>query len=135
MKHGNVKIIGTVLTIWAMRDQILTGPQAEKISALYFKHIDRIDSEKQKARTFSVWHLTWAISNMYRLGDETVQQALEDAYKDAEKRVDKNVITRVHPLPGFKLGSKLGDNFFDHILLGFAHSVYSLTSSKSIKSA
>ena len=26
---------------------------------------------------------------MYRLGDEAVQQALQDAYQDAEKRVDK----------------------------------------------
>jgi hypothetical protein len=88
---------GTVLTVWAMRDQILTGPQAEKISELYFRHIDRIDSDKQKARTFSVWHLTWAISNMYRLGDEFVKVALQTAYEDAEKRVDKldkNVSTK-----------------------------------------
>jgi hypothetical protein len=88
---------GTVLTVWVMRDQIITGPQAEKISELYFKHIDRIDSDKQKARTFSVWHLTWAISNMYRQGDESVQQALQTAYEDAEKRVDKldkNVVNK-----------------------------------------
>ena len=80
---------GTVLTLWAMRDQILTGPQAEKISEIYFAHIDRIDSEEQKARNFSVWHLTWAISNMYRQGDEAVKHGLRSAFEDADERVKK----------------------------------------------
>ena len=80
---------GTVLTIWAMRDQIFTGPQAARTSQLYFSHIERIDSEVQKSRNFSVWHLTWAISNIYRLGDEDVRAALETAHADAEERVKK----------------------------------------------
>jgi hypothetical protein len=78
-----------VLTLWAIRDQIITKPQAQKVSNQYFEYIDRIDSEEQKARGFSVWHLTWAIANMYRFGDENVKAALERAYKDAEIRVDK----------------------------------------------
>jgi hypothetical protein len=100
----------TVLTLWAIRDQILTGPQAEKISELYFKHIDRIDSEKQKARKFSVWHLTWAISNMYRLGNVTVQYPLKNAYEDAGKRVEK-------------LDQKLATDHFKgvEIVMGDAH--------------
>jgi hypothetical protein len=78
----------TVLTIWAIRDQELTGAQASRVAALYFEHIDRIDSESQKAREFSVWHLTWAISNMYRHGDDGVKIALKAAYDDAAIRVD-----------------------------------------------
>ncbi len=79
----------TVLTLWAMRDQVITQEQAQKVSDLYFAHIDRIDSEEQNARKFSVWHLTWAVSNMYRLGDEGVQLALKEAYKDGEARVER----------------------------------------------
>ncbi|MCP4678574.1 MAG: hypothetical protein GY854_24295 [Deltaproteobacteria bacterium] len=80
---------GTVLTIWAVRDQIFNGSQAARVSDLYFLHIERIDSEDQKARDFSVWHLTWAVSNVYRMGDEDVRAALREAYEDAEKRVEK----------------------------------------------
>jgi len=89
---------GTVLTVWAVRDQIFTGPQAARVSELYFQHIERIDSEAQKARKFSVWHLTWAISNIYRLGNEEVKAALSEAYKDAEHRVkvlDKRIATKM----------------------------------------
>ena len=80
--------MGSVLTLWAMRDQVLTMDQAARVSALYFTYIDRIDSKAQKAHMFSVWHLTWAISNMYRLGDADVKAALTTAYHDASKRVD-----------------------------------------------
>lgn len=89
---------GTVLTVWAVRDQIFTGPQAARVSELYFQHIERIDSEAQKARVFSVWHLTWAISNIYRLGNEAVKVALREAHKDAEHRVkvlDKRIATKM----------------------------------------
>ena len=81
--------MSTVLTIWAMRDQELSAAQAEKVAELYTEHIERIDSEDQKAREFSVWHLTWAISNMYRLGDDPVKFALQQAYDDASIRVDE----------------------------------------------
>jgi hypothetical protein len=79
----------SVLTLWAMRDQVVTAEQAAEISVVYFKHIDAVDTEERKGRKFMVWHITWAISNLYRLGDEGVQKALETAYKDAEKRVEK----------------------------------------------
>ena len=81
--------VSTVLTVWAMRDQELTGAQAEKVAELYSAHIERIDSEEQKARGFSVWHLTWAISSMYRLGDDPVKHALKEVYDDASIRVDE----------------------------------------------
>ncbi len=79
----------SVLTVWAMRDQIFDGTQAKRVSRQYLKYIDRIDSDEQKGRKFAVWHLTWAISNIYRLGDEEVRHALEDAYRDATVRVEK----------------------------------------------
>ena len=102
--------MSSVLTLWAMRDQILTPAQAEKVSTLYFAYIDRVDSEHQKARTFSVWHLTWAISNMYRLGDAAVKAALTSAYNDAASRVDR-------------LDSKIAStHFYDNdIVMGDAH--------------
>jgi hypothetical protein len=81
--------MSTVLTIWAMRDQELTEAQAKKVAELYKAHIERIDSEEQKARGFSVWHLTWAISNMYRLGDDPVKHALKEVHDDASIRVDE----------------------------------------------
>jgi hypothetical protein len=81
--------VSSVLTIWAMRDQELTGDQARKVAELYNRYIEKIDSEDHKARGFSVWHLTWAISNMYRLGDDPVKRALKEVYDDAARRVDK----------------------------------------------
>ena len=78
-----------VMTLWAVRDQVLTEAQAQKVSDLYFKYIEDIDSETQKGRSFAVWHLTWAISNMYRQGETPIQEILKEAYRDAAKRVDK----------------------------------------------
>jgi len=95
----NQNKFSTVLTIWAIRDQELSPAQAKRISDLYFGHIDRIDSEAQKAHGFSVWHLTWAISDMYRLGNDGVKLALKAAYDDAAKRVKK-------------LDSSVADRFF-----------------------
>ena len=100
----------SVLTLWALRDQVLTADQAAGVSKLYFTYIERIDSDEQKGRDFSVWHLTWAISNMYRLGDEEVQKTLDDAYRDAAVRVDN-------------LDRKVAYTHFsgDKIYMGFAH--------------
>jgi hypothetical protein len=81
--------VGTVLGIWALRDQPLTGAQAARVAALYFANIDRIDSDAQAARSFSVWHLTWAIADMYRLGGGDVRTALAPAYADASARVNR----------------------------------------------
>ena len=74
---------GSVLTLWAIRDQVLTAGQAEKVSRLYFKHIANLK------RKFIIWHLTWTIANMYRLGDEAVKAALQKAYDDAQVRAKK----------------------------------------------
>lgn len=79
----------SVLGYWAVRDQIFTPAQAAEANRLYFKYIDKIDNETHKARGFSVWHFTWAVSNIYRHGDEAVQAAIEDAYQDAAVRVQK----------------------------------------------
>jgi hypothetical protein len=102
--------VSSVLTLWAMRDQIITPEQARRVSELYFEHIDRVDSKEQKARAFSVWHLTWAISNMYRLGDDAVKAELKEAYVDAAVRVDS-------------LDSKIATTHFydDEIAMGDAH--------------
>lgn len=74
---------GASLAIWAIRDQHFTTGQAEEVSRLYFQHIDGL---KKK---FDVWHLTWAISNIYRHGDEEVRGALQKAYNDATKRAEE----------------------------------------------
>ena len=78
-----------VLTLWALRDQVLTEAEARRVSDLYFKYIDTIDSDAQKGRSFAVWHLTWAISNIYRQGEPSIQEIMKEAYRDAAKRVDK----------------------------------------------
>ncbi|NLN62821.1 MAG: hypothetical protein GX146_08090 [Myxococcales bacterium] len=77
LKRGGM---GSQLTLWALRDQHITADQAQQIAALYFAYIDKMASR------FDTWHLTWAISNMYRLGDDSVKAALEEAYRDATSR-------------------------------------------------
>ena len=75
------------LPIWAIRDQVVTVDNARKISELYFRYIDRVAAETDQATAdFGVWHLTWAISNLYRNGDARVQVELENAYVDARNR-------------------------------------------------
>ena len=59
--------IGSVLTLWAIRDQKLTAKQARIISRLYFKHVFSLTA------SFDVWHLTWALCNMDRLGIAAVK--------------------------------------------------------------
>lgn len=76
----------SVLTIWCMRDQLISNKQAEKISSLYFQYIESVDSEKPY-RLFTVWHFTWAISNLYRRGNTQVKDVLLNAYNDAAERV------------------------------------------------
>ncbi|MBD3356237.1 MAG: hypothetical protein GF363_03710 [Chitinivibrionales bacterium] len=71
---------GSVLTVWAIRDQRISGEQAGKIAKLYFAHIDSLE------RDFNIWHLTWAVANMYRHGDTNVKEELERAYEDAQRR-------------------------------------------------
>ncbi|MBD3419786.1 MAG: hypothetical protein GF398_06695 [Chitinivibrionales bacterium] len=71
---------GSVLTVWAIRDQQFTPEQAQVVANLYFEHIDRLH------RRFNIWHLTWAIADIYRLGDEGVKQVMHNAYEDATAR-------------------------------------------------
>ena len=71
---------GASLALWAIRDQYFTAQQAEEVSRLYFQHVDGL---KKK---FDVWHLTWAIANIYRQGDDEVKGGLQKAYEDATKR-------------------------------------------------
>jgi hypothetical protein len=77
LDHGGA---GSILGIWCMRDQIITPAQAAQVSTLYFAHVGGLKGY------FPVWHLTWAISNMYRLGDADVKAALQKAYDDARRR-------------------------------------------------
>jgi hypothetical protein len=73
----------SILTIWAMRDQVINEEQAKSIVPLYFDHIDKIDNE------FGIWHLAWAISDLYRNGDDKTKKVLEAAYLDAKERPKK----------------------------------------------
>lgn len=75
------------LTIWAIRDQFVSAENAKTISTLYFTHIDKVAAERDKTTAaFGVWHFSWAISNLYRNGDDGIKAELEDAYRDALKR-------------------------------------------------
>jgi hypothetical protein len=75
------------LTVWAIRDQIVTVVHARTVADLYFKYIDRIAGEKdQGTADFGVWHFTWAISNLYRNGNGIIKAELERAYHDARRR-------------------------------------------------
>jgi len=71
---------GRVLTIWAIRDQHITPEQADRVADLYFEYIDTLEDE------FEIWHLTWAVSNIYRQGPPKVRQVLSGAYTDATRR-------------------------------------------------
>jgi hypothetical protein len=71
---------GSVLTLWALRDQIINAEQAEIINYQYMAYIDKQESQ------FNKWHLTWAVSNFYRHGNPDVQEKLIQAYKDATVR-------------------------------------------------
>jgi len=68
------------LTLWGIRDQVYTEAQAQKVSYLYFQYVDILKDY------FRVWHITWAISNIYRNGNAAVRAQLELAYHDAKKR-------------------------------------------------
>ena len=65
--------IGQGLSIWVLRDQFVTPEQASEISKLYLDHIDGMNSD------FNIWHTSWAIANLYKLGDSAVKAELETA--------------------------------------------------------
>jgi hypothetical protein len=75
--------IGQSLGIWVLRDQVVTAGQARTIAGLYLAAIDSMKS------SFNIWHSSWAISNLYRLGDEAVKAELEAAYQKAKKQPER----------------------------------------------
>jgi hypothetical protein len=73
-KDGMSKSLG----IWVFRDQEITTEQAKLTSELYLHHIDRM------SMPFNIWHASWAISNLYRHGNDEVKAELEVAYQKAK---------------------------------------------------
>jgi hypothetical protein len=88
---------GSVLTVWAIRDQEVTPPQTARISQLYFQNIDKV---KWK---FNIWHFTWAIADLYRNGSQPVRDSLQAAYNDARVRVKQSYGTANKFVNGDKL--------------------------------
>lgn len=78
----------SILTIWTIRDQIISPAIAQRIGELYLRYIDSPQVQGSN-RNFTVWHFAWAIGNIYRLGGEEVKAAIEKAYQDALKRPQK----------------------------------------------
>ena len=70
------------LGLWAIRDQVITPSQAMRISDLYFRYADSMESR------FDIWHLSWAVSNLYRSADQLSASILYYAYQDALQRVE-----------------------------------------------
>ncbi len=97
--------LGCVLGVWVIRDQVVTPAQASKISDLYFSHIAMLK------QSFNIWHLTWAIADLYKNGDQSIETVLQNAYADAKQRA--------HKLGG------LADKFVngDKLYMGDAHSL------------
>ena len=103
------------LTIWAIRDQVISPVTAKKISSLYLHNIARLYHAKPVAMIDSnhaVWHFAWAISNLYRNGNVEVKAALQSAYDDA--------LMRPETLPRFRLIA-IDNVLGDQILMGDAH--------------
>jgi hypothetical protein len=75
--------IGQGLSIWVLRDQFVTPEQASEIAKLYLDHIDGMKSD------FNVWHTSWAIANLYKLGDAAVKAELETAYQKAIQQPER----------------------------------------------
>ncbi|MBN2545002.1 MAG: hypothetical protein JXB50_04330 [Spirochaetes bacterium] len=73
----------SILTLWAVRDQLINAEQAEKINSLYFQYIDKLEGD------FEIWHYAWAISNLYRNNNDEVKAVLQNAYNDAKKRPEQ----------------------------------------------
>jgi hypothetical protein len=103
------------LTIWALRDQVITPQIAQQIAILYFDNIDQLYQAKPVAMldwNHAVWHFAWAIANLYRNGDEAVKIELKAAYEDA--------LTRPQTLEKFQLVAV--DHVLGHdISMGSAH--------------
>jgi len=75
--------ISQSLGLWVIRDQVVTPAQARTISGLYLTHIDSMKNG------FNIWHSSWAISNLYRFGDDAVKAELEAAYQKAKTQPER----------------------------------------------
>ena len=73
---------GCVLGVWVIRDQTVTSAQAATISNIYFSHVSLLK------QSFNIWHLTWAIADLYDNGDDQARAALKNAYEDARQRAN-----------------------------------------------
>lgn len=100
-RHGK---FGASLPVWVIRDQDFTADQAKEISKLYFNYVDSLEKK------FDKWHMTWAISNIYRIGNDSIKEVISDAFMDASKRA--------HQLGGIADKMVNGDKIF----MGDAHS-------------
>jgi hypothetical protein len=75
------------LAVWAIRDQVVSTCHAMAVSELYFEYIDEIAAETDRTvADFGVWHFAWAVSNLYRNGNDSIKTVLDDAYRDARRR-------------------------------------------------
>ncbi len=89
----------SMMTIWAIRDQVMTPEVAQRIAELYLANIGDIYEADNAGRAydgnFGVWHFAWSIANLYRNGNDAVRARLQLAYDDA--------LTRPETLKRFKL--------------------------------
>ncbi len=69
------------LGYWAIRAQEINSEQAEEIDRVYWDVVDNMQKNK-----FHIWHYSWAIADIYRLGSPDVQTVLQEAYEDAVRR-------------------------------------------------
>jgi hypothetical protein len=86
LKEGG---IDSVLTLWAIRNQIINTEEAEKISNIYLDNIDKIEGKSQGAYEFSIWHFAWAIADLYRVNNDEVKSVLSKAYNNAINQPEK----------------------------------------------
>jgi hypothetical protein len=97
------------LSIWILKDQVITPQQAKVISELYLSNLNRIVSP------FNIWHAAWTISNLYRFGNEEVKAELEEAYQIA-----KNEPNRIPDEDDFK-GAAIDHINGKQMTTGFIH--------------
>jgi len=71
------------LGYWVLRAQHITVEQAKEIERVYWEVIDNFGTSK-----FNLWHYTWAIADIYRLGNDEVKTVLQKAYDDAVVRAE-----------------------------------------------
>lgn len=103
MEHKNGSF-GTSLPIWIIRDQYFNTSQAKIVKELYLKHINTLEKK------FDLWHLTWAISNIHRLGSDSVKLILDEIIEDV----------RIRAKNAGKISTKMSDPN-ERLYLGDAH--------------